>query len=83
MNEYIFIISFIKAREKVGTFSLPWIMKAEHLPMRHEGLPIILHSYEYVFSFALPCLKSKYHCLFYFSQTDCNIRIFELSLRQL
>ena len=40
------IISFIKAREKVGTFSLPWIMKAENLPMSHEGLPIILLSYD-------------------------------------
>lgn len=40
------IISFIKAGEKVGTFSLPWIMTAENLPMSYKGLPIILLSYD-------------------------------------
>jgi len=40
------IISFIKAKEKVGTFSLPWVMMAENLPMSYEGLPIILLSYD-------------------------------------
>jgi uncharacterized protein YhfF len=40
------IINFIKAGEKVGTFSLPWIMTAENLPMSYKGLPIILLSYD-------------------------------------
>ena len=40
------IINFIKTREKVGTFSLPWIMTAENLPMSYKGLPIILLSYD-------------------------------------
>ena len=40
------IIDFIKGGEKVGTFSLPWIMEAENLPMTKKGLPIILLSYD-------------------------------------
>jgi len=39
------IINFIKAGEKVGTFSLPWVMTAENLPMSYKGLPIILLSF--------------------------------------
>ena len=40
------IINFIKAGEKVGTFSLPWVMTAENLPMSYKGLPIILLSFD-------------------------------------
>ena len=40
------IIDFIKGGEKVGTFSLPWIMESENLPMTKKGMPIILLSYD-------------------------------------
>ena len=40
------IINFIKTGEKVGTFSLPWVMTAENLPMSYKGLPIILLSFD-------------------------------------
>ena len=39
------IIDFIKDGEKVGTFSLPWLMEAEDIPDSHAGQPIILLSY--------------------------------------
>ena len=40
------IIDFIKDGEKVGTFSLPWLMEAEDIPDSHAGQPIILLSYD-------------------------------------
>ena len=39
------IIDFIKEGEKVGTFSLPWLLEEEDIPESHEGQPIILLSY--------------------------------------
>ena len=40
------IIDFIKEGEKVGTFSLPWLMESENIPDSHTGQPIILLSYD-------------------------------------
>ena len=40
------IIDFIKEGEKVGTFSLPWLMDSENIPDSHTGQPIILLSYD-------------------------------------
>ena len=40
------IIDFIKEGEKVGTFSLPWLMENEDIPGSHKGQPIILLSYD-------------------------------------
>ena len=40
------IIDFIKEGEKVGTFSLPWLMESEDIPGSHVGQPIILLSYD-------------------------------------
>ena len=40
------IIDFIKEGEKVGTFSLPWLMESENIPNSHTGQPIILLSYD-------------------------------------
>ena len=40
------IIDFIKEGEKVGTFSLPWLMESENIPNSHAGQPIILLSYD-------------------------------------
>ena len=40
------IIDFIKEGEKVGTFSLPWLMESENIPSSHTGQPIILLSYD-------------------------------------
>ena len=40
------IIDFIKEGEKVGTFSLPWLMESENIPNSHVGQPIILLSYD-------------------------------------
>ena len=37
---------FIKEGEKVGTFSLPWLMESENIPDSHTGQPIILLSYD-------------------------------------
>ena len=42
----ILIIDFIKEGEKVGTFSLPWLMESEKIPASHTGQPIILLSYD-------------------------------------
>ena len=40
------IIDFIKEGEKVGTFSLPWLMESENIPDSLTGQPIILLSYD-------------------------------------
>jgi len=40
------IIDFIKEGEKVGTFSLPWLMDSENIPDSHTGQPIMLLSYD-------------------------------------
>ena len=40
------IIDFIKEGEKVGTFSLPWLMESENIPDSQTGQPIILLSYD-------------------------------------
>ena len=42
----VLIIGFIKEGEKVGTFSLPWLMESENIPASHTGQPIILLSYD-------------------------------------
>ena len=42
----VLIIDFIKEGEKVGTFSLPWLMESENIPASHTGQPIILLSYD-------------------------------------
>ena len=42
----VLIIDFIKEGEKVGTFSLPWLMQSENIPASHTGQPIILLSYD-------------------------------------
>ena len=42
----VLIIDFIKEGEKVGTFSLPWLMESEKIPASHIGQPIILLSYD-------------------------------------
>ena len=42
----VLIIDFIKEGEKVGTFSLPWLMESENIPVSHPGQPIILLSYD-------------------------------------
>ena len=42
----VLIIDFIKEGEKVGTFSLPWLMESENIPASHAGQPIILLSYD-------------------------------------
>ena len=39
------IIEFIKAGEKTGTYSLPWLMEAEGHPKTTPNTPIILVSY--------------------------------------
>ncbi|HIK96906.1 MAG TPA: hypothetical protein EYG10_02200, partial [Gammaproteobacteria bacterium] len=40
------IIDFIKAGEKIGTYSLPWLMEAEGHPKAMPDTPIILVSYD-------------------------------------
>ena len=40
------IIDFIKEGEKVGTFSLPWLMDSENIPDSHTAQPIMLLSYD-------------------------------------
>ena len=40
------IIEFIKTGEKVGTYSLPWLMEAEGYPKAMPDMPIILVSYD-------------------------------------
>ena len=42
----VLIIDFIKEGEKVGTFSLPWLMESENIPASNTGQPIILLSYD-------------------------------------
>ena len=40
------IIQFIKTGEKIGTYSLPWLMEAEGHPKAIPDTPIILVSYD-------------------------------------
>ena len=40
------IIEFIKTGEKIGTYSLPWLMEAEGHPKAMPDTPIILVSYD-------------------------------------
>ena len=40
------IIQFIKTGEKIGTYSLPWLMEAEGHPKAMPDTPIILVSYD-------------------------------------
>ena len=40
------IIDYIKAGEKIGTYSLPWLMEAEGYPKAMPDTPIILVSYD-------------------------------------
>ena len=40
------IIEFIKTGEKIGTYSLPWLMEAEGYPKAMPDTPIILVSYD-------------------------------------
>jgi uncharacterized protein YhfF len=40
------ILDFIKARSKIGTFSLPWVMEQEGHPQTAPGTPVILTGYD-------------------------------------
>ncbi|MEQ8508018.1 MAG: ASCH domain-containing protein [Rhodospirillaceae bacterium] len=40
------ILEFIKAKTKVATFSLPWVMAAEKHPETKPGTPVILTGYD-------------------------------------
>ena len=39
------ILGYIKTREKVATFSLPWVIEANHFPYPEPGIPIVLCDY--------------------------------------
>lgn len=40
------ILGFIKTREKVATFSLPWVLEANGFPRSSAGTPIVLCDYQ-------------------------------------
>jgi uncharacterized protein YhfF len=40
------ILEFIKTREKIATFSLPWVMAANDFPPSSPGIPVVLCDYE-------------------------------------
>ena len=40
------IFGFIQSREKVATFSLPWVLEANHFPHPKVGMPILLCDYD-------------------------------------
>ena len=39
------ILEFIKTRDKVATFSLPWVIEANGFPYPEPGIPIVLTDY--------------------------------------
>ena len=39
------ILGYIKTREKVATFSLPWVIEANGFPYSEAGMPIVLCDY--------------------------------------
>ena len=40
------ILGYIKTREKVATFSLPWVIEANGFPYSQAGVPIVLCDYD-------------------------------------
>ena len=40
------IFGFIQSREKVATFSLPWVIEANQFPHPKVGMPILLCDYD-------------------------------------